>query len=187
MNQDKLSAFIDGEYQEQDFLDTLCNDKGLQTKLLSYQLTRAAIRNESQILLGETFSAKLAQLIEQEQAIQTKAKNYTASTHWLSTLRHRFAKFKPAGWLLPVGQVAVAAGVCTVAVIGTNHYLYSDNPSTVANNNPVLQTLPFANNTQPVSYSFSVSESKPLGSHAEKIHSMSEEYKNKTIYLNEKQ
>ena len=52
---------------------------------------------------------------------------------------------------VPMTQFAVAAGVCLVAVIGVQSY-NAKTDATQASDTPVLQTLPFNNSVQEVSY-----------------------------------
>lgn len=127
-----LSAYMDGHIEESNFADTLANSPELQQKWANYHAIRSVMQGE-EILLGSDFSAKMADLIENEeiekqpQGIMLKLKR----------------------WGTPLMQAGIAASVCLVAVFGFN-IVNSNNE--VAQNEPVLQTLPFSSSVQAVSY-----------------------------------
>ena len=57
---------------------------------------------------------------------------------------------KLKAFFAPMTQIAVAAGVCLVAVVGVQSF--NAKSTSVTPENPVLQTLPFNNSVQEVSY-----------------------------------
>ncbi|MGR6980235.1 RseA family anti-sigma factor [Testudinibacter sp. P27/CKL/0425] len=144
MQKELLSAYLDGEYQNDHLLDTLCQDEELQQAWNRYHLVRTVARQETTVLLGTDFTAKMADLIEAEPhfAVEQPTPAAAQQLPFMQKLR---------SWLNPLSQVAVAASVCLVAVFGVQSYLQSDNGVVVAEN-PVLQTLPFTDNIQQVSY-----------------------------------
>ncbi|KGQ70253.1 transcriptional regulator [Chelonobacter oris] len=144
MQKELLSAYLDGEYQNDHLLDTLCRDEELQQAWNRYHLVRTVVRRETTVLLGTDFTAKMADLIDAEPTPQ--AAQYAPLALQRVSFVHRLK-----GWLNPFTQIAVAASVCLVAVFGVQSYLQSDNGVVVADN-PVLQTLPFTDNIQQVSY-----------------------------------
>ncbi|MGR3807072.1 anti sigma-E protein, RseA [Pasteurella testudinis DSM 23072] len=145
MQKELLSAYLDGEYQNDYLLDSLCQDEELQQAWNRYHLVRTVMRKETPVLLGTDFTAKMAELIESE-----PTPHLVAQPTPIEVGKQPFMQ-KLKGWLAPLSQVAVAASVCLVAVFGVQSYLQTDNGVQVADN-PVLQTLPFTNNVQQVSY-----------------------------------
>lgn len=140
-----LSAYLDGEYQNDHLLDTLCQDEELQQVWNRYHLIRTVVRQETSVLLGSDFTAKIAGLIEAEPHLDCArllSDVPAQKTSWMQKVR---------GWFSPLTQVVVAASVCLVAVLSVQSYVQSDHGVPVAQNT-VLQTLPFTDNIQQVSY-----------------------------------
>lgn len=147
MQKELLSAYLDGEHQNDHLTQSLCQDEELQQAWNHYHLVRAVMRQESSIVLNTDFTAKMARLIEAE---PTPHFDLVSQPTPSEVVRMPFMQ-KLKDWLNPLTQVAVAASVCLVAVFGVQSYLQSDSGMQVADN-PVLQTLPFTNNIQQVSY-----------------------------------
>ncbi|UWZ93587.1 sigma-E factor negative regulatory protein [[Pasteurella] aerogenes] len=148
MQKELLSAYIDGENVSNELTEKLCQDKALQQSWANFHTIRAVMRQESDVLLGADFTAKMEMLIEQEETMVVKpmvAQPTPAEVDKLPFMQ----KFKSL-WA-PMVQVAVAASVCLVAVFGVQSFNATDNASSTADN-PVLQTLPFNNSVQEVSY-----------------------------------
>ncbi|KAE9529889.1 sigma-E factor negative regulatory protein [Testudinibacter aquarius] len=150
MQKELLSAYLDGEYQNDHLLDSLCQDEELQQAWNHYHLVRTVVRQETTVLLGADFTAKMATLIDAEPAPHFAAQATVAQPTPVEVEKLPFMQ-KLKGLFAPLTQVAVAATVCLVAVFGVQNYLQNDHGVAVADN-PVLQTLPFTNNIQQVSY-----------------------------------
>lgn len=133
---ESLSAYMDGQKVEAGFADTLANSPELKQKWASYHTIRSVMQGED-VLLGNDFSAKMAALIENEE-IEKQSENKP---------RGLLIQFKR--WNTPLMQAGIAASVCFVAVLGFNMMNTSNE---VAQVEPALQTLPFSNSVQPVSY-----------------------------------
>lgn len=131
-----LSAYMDGHNVNGEFTDTLCNSPELQQKWASYHTIRNVMRGE-EVILGADFSAKMAALIEEEEIERTPAEK-------------RGLLLQLKRWSTPIMQAGIAASVCLVAVLGVNMMNAKDDVAQVEQ--PVLQTLPFSNSVQPVSY-----------------------------------
>lgn len=144
MQKELLSAYIDGEQVSNEFTATLCKDANLQQSWENYHLIGAVMREESAVILGTDFTAKMAELIEQEEqiAVSQPTPDEVAQLPFIQKLKALF---------VPITQVAVAAGVCLVAVLGVQNYNASQTEKN-GGDNPVLQTLPFNNSVQEVSY-----------------------------------
>ncbi|WP_301098514.1 RseA family anti-sigma factor [Otariodibacter sp.] len=131
-----LSAYMDGHNVEHAFTDTLCKSDELQKKWANYHVIRSVMRGE-EIILGSDFSAKLEVAIEKEEvSIQAE--------------KPKGLLLKLKGWKTPIIQMGIAASVCLVAVFGANVMTTEQEVAQVGQ--PVLQTLPFSNSVQQVSY-----------------------------------
>lgn len=142
-----LSAYMDGYNVNGEFTDTLCSNPELQEKWADYHAIRSIMRGEEQIL-GADFSAKMAELIENEE-IEKTAEVVEQNTEKRGLL------LKLKRWSTPLMQAGIAASVCFVAVVGVN-MMNSEEVAQVEQ--PALQTLPFSNSVQPVSYNSPASE-----------------------------
>ncbi|MDU8925063.1 sigma-E factor negative regulatory protein [Pasteurellaceae bacterium LIM206] len=144
MQKELLSAYVDGEQVSRSLTDELCRDAELQQSWSNYHVIRSVMREESDLFLGSDFTAKVASLIEAEDniVVSQPTPEEAETSPFMQKLK---------SWFSPMVQVAVAAGVCLVAVIGVQSF---NTPSDVRNatDTPVLQTLPFTNNAQEVSY-----------------------------------
>lgn len=149
MQKEQLSAYMDGEQVETDLIDALLRDEELQASWHSFHTVRSVMRKESAVFLGGDFTAKMADLIELEDvkkvdviAVSQPEPEDAHNSAFMQKLKAFFA---------PMTQVAVAAGVCLVAVLGVQSF-NSKNEASNLPEAPVLQTLPFNNAVQEVSY-----------------------------------
>lgn len=131
-----LSAYMDGHNVNGEFTDTLCNNADLQQKWASYHAIRSVMRNE-EVMLGTDFSEKMVTLLEEE-VIEPVA---TPKKGLLLKLKR---------WGTPLMQAGIAASVCLVAVLGVNYF--NQNEEVAQAEQPVLQTMPFSNSIEAVSY-----------------------------------
>lgn len=140
---ENLSAYMDGYNVNGEFTDTLCRSTALQQKWADYHAIRSIMRGEEQIL-GADFSAKMAELIENEniEKAEDKADAAVAQPRGLVLQLKR--------WATPLMQAGIAASVCLAAVLGVN-MMNSEN-EIAQTEQPALQTLPFSQSAQPVSY-----------------------------------
>lgn len=149
MQKEQLSAYMDGEQVEAGFTDALLHNDALQQSWQNFHAVRAVMRKESAVFLGADFTAKMADLIEAEEVRKVDvipvSQPEPQEVHQLPFMQ----KFKAI--FAPMTQVAVAAGVCLVAVLGVQSFT-AKNEMNNAPESPVLQTLPFNNSVQEVSY-----------------------------------
>lgn len=148
MQKEQLSAYMDGEQVDALFTETLCNDKALCQSWAAYHMARAVIRKESAVVLGADFTAKMADLIEKENIEKVAITQSQPTVEEVKNLPF-MRKFK--AFFAPVAQIAVAASVCLVAVLGVQSF-NAKNDVNNAPETPILQTLPFNNSVQEVSY-----------------------------------
>lgn len=131
-----LSAYMDGHQVDREFCDVLCSSSELQQQWANYHTIRSVMRGE-ELLLGSDFSAKMEALLKEEQI-----------TPLANQPKGRLIKLKR--WGMPIMQASIAASVCLVAVVGVN--MFNKTEEIVQTEQPVLQTLPFSNSVQQVSY-----------------------------------
>lgn len=138
---ERLSAYMDGQDLEMDFVDTLANSPELKQKWASYHTIRSVMQGD-EIILGADFSAKMEVLLENEEieSLSSEEKTEQPKKGLLLKLKR---------WGTPIMQAGIAASVCLVAVLGVNSMNAKEE---VAQVQPVLQTLPFSNSVEAVSY-----------------------------------
>lgn len=148
MQKELLSAYMDGEQVNPTFTEQLCQDAELQESWEDFHTIRSIMRKESNVVLGADFTAKMESLIATE---EIQVSNAMTSQPLPQEVENAPFMQKLKAWFMPITQVAVAASVCLVAVLGVHSF---NAKSTVqsAVDAPVLQTLPFNNGVQEVSY-----------------------------------
>lgn len=148
MQKELLSAYMDGEQVNPTFTEQLCQDAELQESWEDFHTIRSIMRKESNVVLGADFTAKMESLIATE---EIQVPNAMTSQPLPQEVENTPFMQKLKAWFMPITQVAVAASVCLVAVLGVQSF---NAKSTVqsAMDAPVLQTLPFNNGVQEVSY-----------------------------------
>lgn len=148
MQKELLSAYMDGEQVNPTFTEQLCQDAELQESWEDFHTIRSIMRKESNVVLGADFTAKMESLIATE---EIQVSNAMTSQPLPQEVESAPFMQKLKAWFMPITQVAVAASVCLVAVLGVQSF---NAKSTVqsAVDAPVLQTLPFNNGVQEVSY-----------------------------------
>ena len=148
MQKELLSAYMDGEQVNPTFTEQLCQDAELQESWEDFHTIRSIMRKESNVVLGADFTAKMESLIATE---EIQVPNVMTSQPLPQEVENVPFMQKLKAWFMPITQVAVAASVCLVAVLGVQSF---NAKSTVqsAVDAPVLQTLPFNNGVQEVSY-----------------------------------
>ena len=148
MQKELLSAYMDGEQVNPTFTEQLCQDAELQESWEDFHTIRSIMRKESNVVLGADFTAKMESLIATE---EIQVSNAMTSQPLPQEVENAPFMQKLKAWVMPITQVAVAASVCLVAVLGVQSF---NAKSTVqsAVDAPVLQTLPFNNGVQEVSY-----------------------------------
>ncbi len=132
---EKLSAYIDNELKESNFTEALCSSAELQKKWQNYHTIRSIMRGD-EVILKSDFSLKIEQLLENEK---------------MEIQPNKFKKdLKIKRWIMPITQLGIAASVCFMVVTGIN-VMKEQNSDEYAQEQPILQTLPFTNSVQPIS------------------------------------
>ncbi|WGE36447.1 RseA family anti-sigma factor [Actinobacillus genomosp. 1] len=137
-----LSAFMDGQKVDDAFIDDLCDSPELKQKWARYHAVSSILHGD-EIILGNDFSAKMEALLENEE-IESQSSDKAATV----VPQGKLLKLKR--WGMPIMQAGIAASVCLVAVLGVN--MVNEKNELAQSNQPVLQTQPFSDSVQPVSY-----------------------------------
>ncbi|HGO5814863.1 TPA: sigma-E factor negative regulatory protein [Mannheimia haemolytica] len=140
---ERLSAYMDGQDVDTEFVATLTASPELQQKWASYHTIRSVMQGD-EIILGADFSAKMEALLENEE-IESQANVEKAQAEKPRGLLIKLKRFAT-----PIMQAGIAASVCLVAVLGVNSF--NANQEVANAQQPVLQTLPFSNSVEAVSY-----------------------------------
>ena len=148
MQKELLSAYMDGEQVNPTFTEQLCQDAELQESWEDFHTIRSIMRQESNVVLGADFTVKMESLIATE---EIQVPNAMTSQPLPQEVENAPFIQKLKAWFMPITQVAVAASVCLVAVLGVQSFNAKSTVQSVVDA-PVLQTLPFNNGVQEVSY-----------------------------------
>ncbi|HGO5823238.1 TPA: sigma-E factor negative regulatory protein [Mannheimia haemolytica] len=140
---ERLSAYMDGQDVDTEFVATLTASPELQQKWASYHTIRSVMQGD-EIILGADFSAKMEALLENEE-IESQA-----NVEKVQAEKPRGLLIKLKRFATPIMQAGIAASVCLVAVLGVNSF--NANQEVANAQQPVLQTLPFSNSVEAVSY-----------------------------------
>ena len=110
--QEKLSAFMDGELDGNAIIDAIKQDEELQAKWQRYHVIRSAMRKEASVAPELDITARVAAALEDEPAIVAPKASRWRSIPMLSNVVP-FAKQS--------GQFAVAASVAVAVILGVQH------------------------------------------------------------------
>ncbi|GEA05762.1 anti-sigma-E factor RseA [Alteromonas sp. KUL42] len=111
--QEKLSAFMDGEIEGNDIIDAIKHDADLQAKWQRYHVIRGAMRKEASVAPQLDITASVAAALESEPAIVAPKQSRWRSIPVLGSVVP-FAKQS--------GQFAVAASVALAVIVGVQQY-----------------------------------------------------------------
>ena len=105
---ESLSAFVDGELQDDGIISTLKNDAELAAKWQRYHLMRHSLRKEMPQMADFDVSAQIAEALEQEPAIVAPKRSWTSLPVVASVVP----------LVRQGGQFAIAATVAVAMVLG---------------------------------------------------------------------
>ena len=105
---EKLSAFMDGELNEAEFIDSVKNDSELQAKWRSYHVIRSGLRKEATVMPEFDITAQVAAALENEATV------LAPKSKWQSI--PGVTKIVP--FMRQSGQFAVAASVAAAVILG---------------------------------------------------------------------
>ncbi|MDC8832750.1 sigma-E factor negative regulatory protein [Alteromonas gilva] len=105
---EKLSAFMDGELNESEFVDNLKNDSELLAKWRSYHVIRSGLRKEASVMPEFDITAQVAAALDDEATVLAP--------------RSKWKTMPVIGKIVPLirqsGQFAVAASVAAAVILG---------------------------------------------------------------------
>ncbi|MDC0610643.1 RseA family anti-sigma factor [Vibrio sp.] len=148
---ENISALMDGELVDKALVQDLTNDSAMQETWRNYHLIGDIMRGDVSETMSSTewnIADKVALALEDEPAHG----QFTNVTPIEEQPQPQKAKRHLPSWLTHFGQVAIAACVSFVVVLGVQQYGGSDDTTTASEQQlPVLQTIPMTGSAQPVS------------------------------------
>ena len=180
-DKEKLSALMDGELIDKAFIQELGQDQESRKAWQNYHLIGDVMRGEAPAKPEWNIAESVALALEDEpvhRAVDSHSANVTSITD--APKESQKAKRQLPSWLTQFGQVAVAACVSLVVILGVQQYGGSDSSVPQAEQLPVLQTVPFAGSAEPVSLTResverSVSEAN-MQEQRKRVHAMLRDY-----------
>ena len=107
--QEKLSAFMDGETNSADIMDAIFNDEELKTKWKRYHVIRSGLRKEATVAPQLDITAAVAAALESEPTVMAPKRSGWKSLPLVGSV----VPFAKQG-----GQFAVAASVAVAVILG---------------------------------------------------------------------
>ena len=149
-----LSALLDGQFEDIDnteqAVQELVENASQRERWFRYQLSAAVIKGEAQVGLPFDISAAVAAEVARQPAYQQQLAQQRWWQQAVAWLQH--------GWVRPVANVAVAAGVAIVAIVGVQSLQRVDdgmmaNPLS-GSSSPLqgFETMPLGGVINPVSF-----------------------------------
>ncbi|MCU7555741.1 RseA family anti-sigma factor [Alteromonas sp. ASW11-19] len=118
--QEQLSAFMDGEAQDNDIIDVIKQDAELRAKWQRYHVIRSGLRKEASVAPQVDITASVAAALENEPTIMAPKKS-------------RWSKVPVLGSVVPfarqTGQYAVAASVAAAFILGYQQFNQPELPN----------------------------------------------------------
>ena len=131
---EKLSAFMDGELDDNGFVDSIKNDSESLAKWRSYHVIRSGLRKEASVMPEFDITAQVAAALEQEPTV------LAPKSKWKSLP----VVNKVVPFLRQSGQLAVAASVAAAVILGVqqvNQQPAAEEPFTTFQT-PVIPGMP---------------------------------------------
>ncbi len=155
-DKEKLSAFMDGELIDKALIQELEQDQDGRKAWQNYHLIGDVMRGEAATKPEWDIAESVALALENEpvhRAVDSHSVNVISikDAPQESQPEPQKAKRQLPSWLTQLGQVAVAACVSLVVILGVQQYGGSDSNAPQVEQLPVLQTIPFAGSAEPVS------------------------------------
>ncbi|WP_061018799.1 RseA family anti-sigma factor [Vibrio splendidus] len=182
-DKEKLSALMDGETIDKALIIDLESDQESMDTWQSYHLIGDVMRGDAPETQDWNIANNVAAALEAEPAHSAMPNLHQVNVEPTvapieEQPKPQQAKRQLPAWLQQFGQVAVAACVSLVVVLGVQQYGGSD--PAAPEQLPVLQTIPFAGSAEPVSLTRDSVE-KPaseanLQEQRKRVHAMLEDY-----------
>lgn len=148
----QLSALMDGEMVDKSLIQELVNDSESIETWKNYHLIGDVMRGDAPERPEWNIAESVALALENEPAHGSYDTNVTSidSVKVEEQPTPQKSRRQLPAWLSPLGQVAVAACVSLVAILGVQQYGGGD-ASAQSDEFPVLQTVPLSGSVEPVS------------------------------------
>lgn len=149
----QLSALMDGEMVDKSLIQQLANDSESIETWKNYHLIGDVMRGEAPERPEWNIAESVALALENEPAhtsFNTNVINIDGMRIEEQPTPQKSRRQLP-GWLSSFGQVAVAACVSLVVIVGVQQY-GGDSSSPGSEQLPVLQTVPLSGSVEPVSF-----------------------------------
>jgi len=155
-DKDKISALMDGELIDKALVNELSDDQEGLKVWSTYHLIGDIMRGDT--VHGEwDIAGQVSLALEKEPVHRQFDSSENAEPLQVTTLLESQplpvqAKWHLPAWLSQFGQVAIAACVSLVVILGVQQYSGSDAQTSGSEQQlPVLQTIPLAGSAEPVS------------------------------------
>lgn len=139
-NNEKLSAFIDGELKDESLLASLVKDEDLADQFSRYQLIGDVMRDDVPAEMNFDIASNVMAALDDEPTVM--APQLKTASNKITLKDNVVPLFKK------VGQYAIAASVAASVVVGVQLNTAQQDNLTPA---PVLDTVPFIGGAEPVS------------------------------------
>lgn len=149
-DKEKLSALMDGELVDKALITELEQDQASQKTWQNYHLIGDVIRGEAPANPQWDIAQSVALALENEPA-HSKVTQLDERLQMESQPLPTQARKRLPAWLNQFAQVATAACVSLVVILGVQQYGSSDTATSESETLPVLQTIPLAGSAEPVS------------------------------------
>jgi len=149
VDREKLSALMDGELVDKALIGELENDQNGQRVWQNYHLIGDVIRGEAPESLDWNIAESVAFALNEE---KNHSNVIPVADHNIESQPSPVkARMQLPKWLSSMGQVATAACVSLVVILGVQNYPGNEPSAAKVDTLPVLQTVPFAGSVEPVS------------------------------------
>lgn len=150
---EKLSALMDGEIPDKGLFKELELDAASRQTWQNYHLIGDVMRGDTPTKPEWNIADRVALALEAEPEHRVQQISSEIAPIPESQPTPQQAKRHWPMWLQQLGQVAIAASVSLVVILGVQQYSGQTTQDTIAVTSeiPVLQTVPFAGSAEPVS------------------------------------
>ena len=148
VDREKLSALMDGELVDKALIGELENDQSRQRVWQDYHLIGDVMRGEAPESLDWNIAESVAFALNEE---KNHCNVIPVTDHVIESQPSSVkARMQLPKWLSSMGQVATAACVSLVVILGVKNYPGNEPSTAKVDTLPVLQTVPFAGSVEPV-------------------------------------
>lgn len=163
MQKEKLSALMDGELIDNEFISDLSGNKDLQQGWLRYHLVRDTLRGDVNSVMHFDIADRVAAAIALEPAQFVPETQFIPEAQPKPETWHTLPfwhKVRP--WFAHIGQAGVAAGVSLAVIIGVQNY--NQDTDVTQPDLPSFSTFSIGGMTSPVSYGLNEPEDQQTSS-----------------------